>query len=272
MGRQALRVFITGGSSGIGAALGQELAARGHRVVLASRDLVRLQAVRDAICQQGGWAALVRCDVTDDASLAHAVYLALDRLGGLDVVVANAGFGVVGPVEALVLDDFRRQFETNVFGVLRTVKAALPALKASRGTVVLMGSVSGYLAVPGSAPYCMSKFAVRALAECLRGELRPYGVGVVLISPGFVESNIRRVDNQGVFHPESPDPVPSWLIMPAGKAARKMARAIARRKPELVLTGHGKLAVFLSRHFPRLTRWLASRARARGQPEIPTSR
>lgn len=268
----ALRVFITGGSSGIGAALGQELAARGHHVVLASRDLVRVQAVRDAICQRGGWAEVVRCDVTDDTSVSHAISLALDRLGGLDVVVANAGFGVVGRVDALALDDFRRQFETNVFGVLRTVKAALPALKASRGTVVLMGSVSGYLAVPGSAPYCMSKFAVRALAECLRGELRPYGVGVVLISPGFVESNIRRVDNQGVLHPESPDPVPSWLIMPAEKAARKIARAISRRKPELVVTGHGKLAVFVARHFPRLTRWLASRAQARGQPEAPSSR
>jgi NAD(P)-dependent dehydrogenase (short-subunit alcohol dehydrogenase family) len=262
----ALRVFITGGSSGIGKALGREFARRGAKVVLAARNWERLVEAREAICQQGGWVEVVRCDVTEDADLREAVAFALERLGGLDVAVANAGFGVVGQVEELELEDFRRQFETNVFGVLRTVKACLPALRASGGALVLMGSVSGYVAVPGSAPYSMSKFALRALSESLRGELRPQGVAVVLLSPGFVESNIRRVDNRGVLHPNAPDPAPKALVMPAEKAARKMVRAILRRKPELVLTGHGKVAVFLARHFPRLLRLLTQGARARGEP------
>lgn len=258
-----MRVFITGGSSGIGAALACEFARRGARVVIAARNLGRLEQVREAIRAGGGWVEAVACDVTDSRSVDVAVARAVEILGGLDVVVANAGFGVVGQVEELAIEDFVRQFEPNVFGVIRTVKAALPALKASRGVLAIMGSVSGYLAVPGSAPYSMSKFAVRALAESLRGELAPFGVGVVLISPGFVESNIRRVDNWGVLHPEAPDPVPAWLVMPAEKAAKLMVRAILKRKPELVVTAHGRVAVFLARHCPRLVRALASRARAR---------
>jgi len=263
---EGLRVFITGASSGIGAALAREFARRGARVVLASRNLSRLEAVRDGIRLKGGWAEAALCDVRQDRSVEQAIDFAVGALGGLDVVVANAGFGVVGPVEGLAIADFERQFATNVFGVLRTVKAAILHLKASRGVLAITGSVSGYLAVPGSAPYSMSKFAVRALAESLRGELRPFGVAVVLLSPGFVESNIRRVDNQGMLHPEASDPAPPFLVMPAEKAARVMVRAILRRRPEVVITGHGKVVVFLARHFPRLVRWLASRSRARGEP------
>ena len=263
---EGLRVFITGASSGIGAALAREFARRGARVVLASRNLSRLEAVRDGIRLKGGWAEAALCDVRQDRSVEQAIDFAVGALGGLDVVVANAGFGVVGPVEGLAIADFERQFATNVFGVLRTVKAAILHLKASRGVLAITGSVSGYLAVPGSAPYSMSKFAVRALAESLRGELRPFGVAVVLLSPGFVESNIRRVDNQGMLHPDASDPAPPFLVMPAEKAARVMVRAILRRRPEVVITGHGKVVVFLARHFPRLVRWLASRSRARGEP------
>lgn len=264
--QEGVRVFVTGGSSGIGSALAREFAKRGARVVIAARNRARLEAVRDGIRRDGGWAEAVFCDVTDDASVTSAVEHAVALLGGLDVVVANAGFGVVGKVEYLDLDDFRRQFETNVFGVLRTVKAAMPHLKKSRGVVAIMGSVSGYLAVAGSAPYSMSKFAVRALAESLRGELAPYGVSVVLISPGFVESNIRRVDNHGVLHEDAPDPAPARWVMPAAKAARIMVRAILKRQAEVVVTGHGKLAVFMARHFPGLVRRLTMGARARGQP------
>lgn len=263
---EGMRVFITGGSSGIGAALARRFSELKAKVVIASRSQERLEQVCQGIRAGGGFAQAVLCDVTVASSMQKAVAFAVETLGGLDVVVANAGFGVVGNVEDLTVEDFERQFATNVYGVIRTVKAALPALKESRGVVVIMGSVSGYLATPGSSPYSMSKFAVRALAESLRGELRPYGMSVVLISPGFVESNIRRVDNRGVLRPEAPDPVPPWLVMPAEEAAKLMVRAIVKRKPELVVTGHGKVAVFLARHFPRLTRALVSRSRARRQP------
>ena len=91
-----------------------------------------------------------------------------------------------------------------------------------------MGSVAGYLSAAGSSPYTMSKFAVRALAEALHGELRPAGVGCTLISPGFVDSDIRRVDNQGGLHAGARDPIPAWLRMKTDKAARVMVSGILR--------------------------------------------
>jgi len=167
----------------------------------------------------------------------------------------------VGPFAKLRLDDYRRQFETNVFGVLRTAYATLDELRRSRGTLVILGSVSGYLAAPSASPYAMSKFAVRALAESLRNELAPEGVSVVLITPGFVQSEIRRVDNRGRFRPEFPDTVPRWLQMPTERAARQIVRAVARRRRERIITAHGKLAVFLARHTPRLLAFLVRRNR-----------
>jgi len=247
--------LITGASSGIGAALARELARGGADLVLAARRVDRLQAVAAEVEGVGRASLVVACDVTVDGDLERAVARARDRFGRLDVVVANAGFGVVGPLASLTLADYRRQFETNVFGVLRTIYATLPELERSRGRLAILGSVSGWLATPGSSPYAMSKFAVRGLAEAIGPELRPRGVSVTLITPGFVDSEIRRVDNQGSFRAEEREPVPAWLVMPAAKAARQIARAIARRRRETVITGHGKIAVFLQRHAPWLLVW-----------------
>jgi short-subunit dehydrogenase len=110
----------------------------------------------------------------------------------------------------------------------------------------------------------MSKFALRALAEAITPELSLRGVKVTLISPGFVASNIRRVDNQGLVQPEAPDPIPGWLVMPTEKAVRQMLRAVARGKPEAIITGHGKLLVAIERFTPRLARAFKRRMAARG--------
>jgi short-subunit dehydrogenase len=110
----------------------------------------------------------------------------------------------------------------------------------------------------------MSKFAVRALAEAIRPELTQRGVGVVLITPGYVDSEIRWIGNDGRLHPGARDPVPSWLRMPAEKAARQIVRAVGRRRRERVITAHGKLAVILARHAPRLVAWVLERARVGG--------
>jgi len=242
--------LITGASAGIGRALALQLAREGADVAIAARRLELLEQLARDVEALGRKALPLKCDVTREEEVRAAVAAATARFGALDVVVANAGFGVVGAVEDLSSDDFRRQFETNIFGVLHTVKAALPALERSRGRLALVGSVSGHVTVPGTAAYSMSKYAIRSLADALFHELRPKGVAVTLISPGFIESDFRQVDNKGVHHPEVQDPCPQWLVMPKAAAARKIARAIAGRRREIILTGHGKLAVFLHRHFP----------------------
>jgi NAD(P)-dependent dehydrogenase (short-subunit alcohol dehydrogenase family) len=242
--------LVTGASTGIGRALALELAREGADVAAAARRLDRLEALGREIEGLGRRALPLRCDVTREEEVRAAVAAVTARFGALDIVVANAGFGVVGAVEDLTSDDFRRQFDTNVFGVLHTVKAALPELEKTKGRLALIGSVSGHVTVPGTAAYSMSKYAIRSLADALFHELRPKGVAVTLVSPGFVESDFRQVDNQGRHHPDSRDPYPPWLVMPKETAARKIARALAGRRREIILTGHGKLAVFVHRHFP----------------------
>ncbi|WP_437591860.1 SDR family oxidoreductase [Sorangium sp. So ce1000] len=252
-------VLITGASSGIGEALAWEAARRGGRVVLAARRAERIEALATEIRRSGGEALATPCDVTRDGDVERAVAQATEAFGRLDIAIANAGFGVRGRVEELALDDIRRQFETNVFGALRTVKAALPELKRSRGGVALVGSVSGYLAFPTVGAYSMSKFAVRALAETLRAELHADGVAVTHVAPGYVASEIRRVDNAGRLQESAPDPVPRWLVMPAQTAARQITDGIVARRAEVIITGHGKLVASLSRHAPGLLRAAVSR-------------
>jgi short-subunit dehydrogenase len=264
-GRVAL---VTGASSGIGEALALEMARRGAALALVARRADRLERLAGEIRDLGGEALALAADVTRDGDLERAVAATVERFGRLDVAVANAGFGVAARLEKLTLDDYRRQFETNVFGVLRTVYATLPELRKACGTLAVMGSVAGHVAGAGTSAYCASKFAVRGLASSLRAELARDGVAVVLLSPGFVDSDIRRTDNAGVVHPDAPDPMPQWLRMPAEVAARKMARAIAARRREAVITGHGKVAVFLQRLSPGLVSWLSTRAmRGRSEPK-----
>jgi len=245
-------VFITGASSGIGAALGREFARQGADVALAARRTDRLDALAAELRARGGRALVLACDVTQDGHLERAVARTREELGPIDILVANAGFGVLGSVEHLTLEDYRRQFETNVFGVLRTIYAGLEDLKRTRGRLVLMGSVNAYLALAGSSPYSMSKFALRALADSLRYELARHGISVTLVNPGFVESEIHQVDNHGLRHPEARSPAPAWLRMPTDRAARQIVRALWRRRAEGVVTAHGKLAIFLQRHAPWL--------------------
>jgi len=261
-------VFITGASSGIGAALSLEFAREGADVVLAARRRDRLESVAAGIGAIGRRAVVAPCDVTREGDLERAAAAGRAAFGKLDVVVANAGFGVTGVLERLSLDDYRRQLETNVFGVLRTVYATLDDLKKSRGRLVVIGSVSGYIALAGSSPYSMSKFAVRALADSLGHELAEHGVSVTLISPGFVESEIRQVDNRGILRTEKPAPrIPAPMVMATPTAARKIVGAVARRRREVVITALGKVSVFLHRHAPRLLAQIIRRFAIKGRRE-----
>jgi short-subunit dehydrogenase len=261
-------VFITGASSGIGAALSLEFAREGADVVLAARRRDRLESLAAEIGAIGRRAVVAPCDVTREGDLERAAAAGRAAFGKLDVVVANAGFGVTGLLERLSLDDYRRQLETNVFGVLRTVYATLEDLKKSRGRLVVIGSVSGHVAVAGSSPYSMSKFAVRALADSLGFELAEHGVSVTLISPGFVESEIRQVDNRGVLRTEKPaPPIPAAMVMATPTAARKIVGAAARRRREVVITGLGKVSVLLQRHFPGLLAAIIRRFTIKGRRE-----
>ncbi|MBM4217151.1 MAG: SDR family NAD(P)-dependent oxidoreductase [Gammaproteobacteria bacterium] len=259
-------ILITGASSGIGAGLAREYARRGDRLALVARRLDLLETLRAELRALGAEVTVHQGDVTRDGEVARVVDDLASRGLGLNVVYANAGFGVAGNVQKLSIDDYQRQFDTNVFGVLRTVKETVPALRARGGQLVLVGSVAGHAASAGMSAYSMSKFAVRALAETLHGDLAPEGIRVTLVSPGFVDSDIRRTNNQGVVQTEAKDPIPAWLRVSTEKAAREIVRGVDRGKAEIVVTGHGKVIVFIARHFPGLLRWAGLRV-YKGRPE-----
>lgn len=245
--------LVTGASSGIGAALAREFAREGAHTILMARRTDRIEALARELSAGSRPSLPVAADVTRDGDLERAVNLARQEFGRLDVAVANAGFSVSGRLLDLTLDDYRRQFETNIFGVLRTLMAALPELRKTRGRIVLTGSMFGLMSIPGATPYCMSKWALGGLAEGLHQELAPYGVTVTHVMAGVVDSEIYRVDNQGTYSDAPPrHPPPKLLMISAEGAARRIVSAAYRRKRKCILPGHAKAALFFQRHFPGL--------------------
>jgi|HubBroStandDraft_1064217.scaffolds.fasta_scaffold00451_19 short-subunit dehydrogenase len=236
-------VLITGASSGIGAALAREFAREGAHTVLVARRVERIEALAAELTTASQRSVAVGGDVTRDGDMERAVDLARKEFGRLDVAVANAGILVRGRILDLTLDDYRRQLETNTFGVLRTVIAALPALQETRGRIVLMGSLIGMVSIPGGTPYCMSKFAVNGLSDGLCHELAPYGIGVTHVMSGFVDTEI-------YTNPPLRRPPHKWIALTPDQAARVIVSAAYRRKRSMILPWPTKMAIFLQRHFP----------------------
>ncbi len=257
-------VLITGASSGIGAGLAREFARRGMRVALVARRVAQLEALAAELRAAGAQASAHGGDVTVDGDIAR-VMGELAALGMTPhIVIANAGFGVVGkaqrPGAGRLSPPVRNQC---VRGAAHP--ARIPGRPARHARPVRDHGQRRRATCrrAGSSPYTMSKFAVRALAEALHGDLRPAGVSCTLISPGFVDSDIRRVDNRGGLHAEAKDPIPAWLRMKTADAARVMVRGILRGKKEVIVTTHAKVIVFMARHLPRFTRWVLLRAESR---------
>jgi NAD(P)-dependent dehydrogenase (short-subunit alcohol dehydrogenase family) len=192
-------------------------------------------------------------DVTQDGDLERAVAVARKEFGKLDVAVANAGILVRGRISNLTLNDYRRQLETNTFGALRTVMAAIPALRETKGRIVLVGSLIGMVSVPGGTPYCMSKFALNGLADGLGHELAPDGISVTHIMSGFVETEIyTNVPLRRQPH--------RLITLTPDQAAVQIVSAAHRRKRCLMLPWPTKMAIFLQRHFPWLVYMAIDRA------------
>lgn len=192
-------VLITGCSSGIGAATAARLARSGWDVWATARRPETLTELADAGCRT------LALDVTDEASMASAVATVREVSGRIDGLVNNAGYSQSGALESLDVADVRRQFETNVFGLLRLTQLVLPTMREQRsGRVVNIGSMGGKLTFPGGGAYHASKYAVEALSDALRYEVAGFGIRVVLIEPGLITTSFEAAVAAGMPTGEGP--------------------------------------------------------------------
>ena len=257
--------IITGASAGIGRAAAMSFAGAGARVALVARDPLPLNEAAAAIRARGGEAVAVPADVTRDDDVARMTASVLERYGRIDILVCNAGVGLYGNVADLEMEDLRRAFEVNYFGVIRCIQAALPAMRRARsGLIQLVSSVIGRRSIPGYSGYCASKFALYALAEALRIELNPDGITVQTVYPaltatGFSANAIRR-------NPTRSGPPRG---MPPEKVAQHMLRAARRGSRDCVITMGGRVLTLANGLAPGLVDAVVARVvkRIDGPPE-----
>lgn len=179
--------LVTGCASGLGRALAELVLARGDRLVATSRDISRLQELKERF---GDRVELYELDVRSPAACQAAIEQAVTVFGGLDVLVNNTGYARVGPFEQTANDDFIAEIDTNFFGVVNTTRAALPLLRKQRsGYVINISSSAGRIAAAGTVAYCSAKFAVSGFSEALAKEVGAFGVKVISIEPGSLRTN-----------------------------------------------------------------------------------
>ncbi|MFF7994569.1 oxidoreductase [Kitasatospora xanthocidica] len=221
--------FVTGASRGLGAEITREALERGHRVIATARDV---SAVRKAYPQEPDGLLAVNADVTEPAQLTAAVEAGLAGFGRIDVVVNNAGYGLVGAIEETSDEAARALFDVNVFGVLNTLRATLPTLRAQRsGHVLNIGSVGGFATAPAVGLYGASKFALEGISEALHAELAPLGVRVTIVEPGgfrtdFLSDTSLRTEPATIpDYTEGAGPVRAALAHNAGRQPGDPAKA-----------------------------------------------
>jgi NAD(P)-dependent dehydrogenase (short-subunit alcohol dehydrogenase family) len=186
-------VLITGATDGLGKAAALLLAERGYRVFAAGRSAEKRAQLDARARQQKLPLESLEMDVCDDSSVKSAVAAVHQKAGSIDVLINNAGLVYVGAIEDLSMEDWRRQFETNFFGVIRVTQAVLPRMRERRkGRILMMSSVSGFVTPPTQGAYSASKHAIEALSNALRHELYPFGIHTILIQPGYIMTSIQK--------------------------------------------------------------------------------
>lgn len=255
-------VLVTGASSGIGAATAMKLKALGFTVYAAARRIERMQSLTDAGIR------VIAMDVTQDASMQAGVERIIAEAGQIDVLVNNAGYGSYGSVEDVSLEEGRAQFDVNVFGAVRLIQLVLPHMRARQtGTIVNITSMGGKIHTLLGAWYHGTKFALEAISDCLRMEVEPFGIKVVVVEPGGIKTEwadiaaqkLREVSGDGPYGHQALPMAESML----GRASRErqsppeliadtIAKAVQARRPKTrYAVGFGaRPMIFLRRLLP----------------------
>jgi NAD(P)-dependent dehydrogenase (short-subunit alcohol dehydrogenase family) len=224
------RVLVTGAARGIGAALAERLAAQGARLALVGLERAQLDEVA-ARCGEGTFVG--ECDVSENEQVMRAVDAAADALGGLDVVVANAGIATGGPLKLQPVRSWQRVIEVNLLGVMHTDRAALPHLERSGGYLLNIASAAAVSRAPGMSAYCAAKAGVEALSDCIRIEEAPFGVGVGVGYFLFLDTDMVRDAERELPRMESSrERMPRFIgqTYPLAPAIEEIVAAIAERR------------------------------------------
>jgi short-subunit dehydrogenase len=246
-------IIITGASSGIGKSLATEFAKRGANLVLGARQYVTLCEIAQSLEQQYQIKAIaVQCDVSVEEDCKHLIQQTLITFGKIDVLVNNAGISMRALFKDAEIDVIKKVMDVNFWGTVYCTKYALPEILKTKGSVVGVSSIAGYKGLPGRSGYSASKFAMNGFLDVLRMENLKTGVHVLTACPGFTASNIRNtaLDKDGIQQGEST--MQEDKMMTSDEVAIIIADGVENRARTLIMTGQGKLMVFLNKFVPGL--------------------
>jgi short-subunit dehydrogenase len=253
MGRRrelaGLRVLVTGASQGIGRAIALEAAQRGMKVLASARNLDLLNQLADDARQKGHPIEVVRADVANQESRDAMVRAAQEKLGGLDVLINNAGIGATGHFADSTPDTLRSIVETNFFGTVETTRAFLPILMEGKlPAVVNISSILARRGIPGRSLYCASKFALEGWTQAVRAEFARFDIDLITINPGLTQTNF----SQNMLEKKARHNLDHMRGMTSEQVATKTLNALARGKKVVSLTVPGKALLFGARFLPFL--------------------
>ena len=262
-------IIITGASSGIGLACARDLAGRGAKISLAARNADKLTEIQKELTDQGYEVLVTPTDVSKEADCKKLIDETVKRFGKIDILVNNAGISMRALFKDLDLSILKQLMDVNFWGTVYCTKYALPYLLETRGSVVGVSSIAGFIGLPGRTGYSASKFAMHGFLQTLRTENLKNGLHVLIAAPGFTASNVRKSALTANGAQQGETPRAEDKMMSAEEVARHLAKAIIKRKRTLILTfKEGKLTVFLSKWWPALIEKLSYNHMAK-EPDSP---
>lgn len=242
-------VIVTGASSGIGEALAKRFASLGAHVTAGARSLDKLEKVVAQLPVEG---LAVACDVSREEDCKRLIERTVEKFGRVDILVNNAGISMRALFDDVDLDVLRRLMDTNFWGCVYCTKYALPHIQQSRGSIVGISSVAGFHGLPGRTGYSSSKYAMHGLLETVRIENLKKKVHVLIVAPGFTASNVRFAALTADGSQQGASPREEGKMMTADEAARRIVRAVAKRKRTLLMDFDGKATRILKFFAPGL--------------------
>jgi short-subunit dehydrogenase len=245
-------VIITGASSGIGLACAREFASRGYSVVMAARNIQRLTEIENEIKKTNPNILAVQTDVAVEDDCIKLIDTTLSRFQRIDILINNAGISMRALFLNLDLSVLKKLMDVNFWGAVYCTKYALPHIIKSKGSVVGVSSIAGYKGLPARTGYSASKFALQGFLDTLRVENLNNDLHVMVVAPGFTESNIRKTALNYDGSPQGESPLEEGNLMSAEEVAVHIYKGIIRRKRSIVLTLTGKLVILLNKFCPRL--------------------